>query len=92
MWITMVKAHSVVITVQVDMNSIVVCERIMKLQPAKKMNLIMMNESDGSWCRKLTLFERTYHHLLYCFPDESSLVEPIARIEEIQRAIVCIVL
>ena len=41
MWITMVKAHYVVITVQVDMNLNVVCERIMKLQPAKK----MINES-----------------------------------------------
>ena len=37
----MVKAHCVVITVQVDMDIIVVCERIMKLQPSKK----MMNES-----------------------------------------------
>ena len=36
-------------------------------------------------------FERTYH-LLHCFPDVSSLVEPVARIEEIQRVIVCIVL
>ena len=43
MWITMVKAHCVVITEQVDMNFIVVSERIMKLQPGKKMNLI--NES-----------------------------------------------
>ena len=42
MWITMVKAHCVIITAQVDMNFIVVCERIMKLQPANKMNL---NES-----------------------------------------------
>ena len=41
--ITMVKAHCVVITAQVDMNFIVVCERIMELQPSKKMNL--MNES-----------------------------------------------
>ena len=40
-WITMVKAHYVVITVQVDMNLNVICERIIKLQPAKK----MMNES-----------------------------------------------
>ena len=31
MWIKMVK---VVITIQVDMNLIVICERIMKLQPA----------------------------------------------------------
>ena len=39
------KAQYVVIT-QVDMNLIVVCERIKKLQPAKKMNLMMMmNES-----------------------------------------------
>ena len=29
-------------------------------------------------------FERTYH-LLHYFPDVSSLVEPVARIEEIQR-------
>ena len=34
-------------------------------------------------------FEQTYH-LLY-FPDVSSLVEPVARIEEIQ-SLVCIVL
>ena len=27
-------------------------------------------------------FERTYH-LLHCFPDVRSLVEPVARIEEI---------
>ena len=47
MWIKMVKTQYVVITVQVDMNLIVVCERIMTLQPAKKMNLMMMmmNES-----------------------------------------------
>ena len=30
-------------------------------------------------------FEQTYHHLLHCFPDVRSLVEPVARIEEIQR-------
>ena len=57
MWITMVKAQYVVITIQVDMNSIVIRERIMKLQPAKKMNLMMMmNESDGGWCQLLMLF------------------------------------
>ena len=40
----MVKAHYVIITAQVDMNLIVVCE---ELQPGKKMNLMMMimNES-----------------------------------------------
>ena len=43
MWITMVNAHYVVMTLQADMNLIVVCERVMKLQPAKKMN--PMNES-----------------------------------------------
>ena len=36
MWITMIKAYCVVIIAQVD-------ERIMELQPSKKMNL--MNES-----------------------------------------------
>ena len=36
----MVKAHCVVIIVQVDMIFIVVSERIMELQPGKKMNLI----------------------------------------------------
>ena len=47
MWITMVKAHCVIITAQVDMNLIVVCERIMELQPSKKMMMMMMmmNES-----------------------------------------------
>ena len=31
-------------------------------------------------------FERSYHHhLLHCFPDVRSLVEPVPRIEEIQR-------
>ena len=29
-------------------------------------------------------FERSYH-LLHCFPDIRSLVEPVPRIEEIQR-------
>ena len=36
-------------------------------------------------------FEWTYHHLLQYFPEVSSLVEPVARIEEIQSPI-CIVL
>ena len=35
-------AQYVAITVPVDMNLIVVCESIMKLQPAKNMNLMMM--------------------------------------------------
>ena len=39
-----VKAHCVIITAQVDVNLIIVCERIMELQPSKKMNLTMMNE------------------------------------------------
>ena len=93
--ITMVKAHCVIITAQVDMNFIVVCERIMELQPSKKMNLIMMNESYKNFRFRRGLvpivdaileeFERSYHHLLHCFPDVRSLVEPVARIEEIQR-------
>ena len=42
----MVKAHCVVITAQVDINFIVVCERIMELQPSKKKKMMMMmNES-----------------------------------------------
>ena len=36
-------------------------------------------------------FERSYHHLLHCFPDVRSLVEPVARMEEIQN-LVCIVI
>ena len=37
-------------------------------------------------------FERTYHlHLLHCFPDVRSLVEPVARIEETESP-VCIIL
>ena len=36
--ITMVKAHCVVITAQVDMNFIVVYERITELQPSKKIS------------------------------------------------------
>ena len=50
----MVKAHCVIITAQVDMNSIVVSEKIMELQPGKKMNLMMMNkllDLDSGWCR-----------------------------------------
>ena len=46
--ITMVKTHCVIITAQVDMNLIVVCERIMELQPSKKKKkkmMMMMNES-----------------------------------------------
>ena len=70
MWITMVKAHCVIITAQVDMNLSVVCERIMELQPGKKMNL-MMNESldlDSGWCRLLTLFWRSLsgHIIVFC--------------------------
>ena len=34
----MVKAHCVVITAQVDMNFIVVCERTMELQPSKNIH------------------------------------------------------
>ena len=45
MWIMMVKAHCVIITPQVDMNLIVVCERIIELQLSKKTNLMMMNKS-----------------------------------------------
>ena len=30
-------------------------------------------------------FEWSYHHFLHCFSDVRSLVEPIARIEEIRR-------
>ena len=41
----MIKAQCVVITVQVNMNFIVVYKRIMRLQPSKKINLMMMNES-----------------------------------------------
>ena len=42
----MVKAHCVIITAQVDMNLIVVCEWIMELQPSKEMMMMMMmNES-----------------------------------------------
>ena len=44
MWIMMVKAQCVVITLQDDMNLIVISERIMRFQPSNKMNL-MMNES-----------------------------------------------
>ena len=71
----MVKAHCVVITAQVDMNFIVVCERIMELQPGKKMNLmmmIMMNESKKNldlgvgWCRSLTLFWRSLSGHIFC--------------------------
>ena len=36
MWITMVKACCVVMNAQVDMNFIVVCERIMKFNTAIK--------------------------------------------------------
>ena len=30
-------------------------------------------------------FEWSYYHLLHYFPDVRSLVDPVARIEEIQR-------
>ena len=41
----MVKAYCVVITAQVDINFVVICERIMELQPSKKKMMMMMNES-----------------------------------------------
>ena len=95
--ITMVKAHCVVITAQVDMNFIVVCERIMELQPSKKMNL---NHKNFRFRRRLVPivdavleeFEQSYHHLLHCFPDVRSLVEPVPRIEEMPESLVCIIL
>ena len=81
----MVKAHCVIINAQVDMNLIVVCERIMELQPSKK-KMMVMNYKIFRFRRRLVPivdavleeFERTYHHLLH-------LVEPVARVEEIQR-------
>ena len=66
-----------VITAQVDMNFIV-CKRIMELQPSKKMIVPIVDAV-------LEEFEQSYHHLLHCFSDVRSLVEPVARIEEIQR-------
>ena len=68
-----VKAQYVVITIQVDMNLIVVCERIMKLQPTKKIfrqRLVPIVDA------VLDEFERTYHHRLHCFLDVSSLAQP----------------
>ena len=64
------KAHCVIVTAQVDMNLIIICERIMELQPSKKM-MMMMNESldlDGGWCRLLTLFWRSLsrHIIIFC--------------------------
>ena len=61
----MVKAHCVIITAQVDMNLIVVCERIMELQLSKMM--MMMNESkdlDGS-CQLLMLFWRSLSGIVF---------------------------
>ena len=53
----MVKAHCVIITAQVDMNFIVVCERIMELQPSKMIEqIIKILDLSGGWCRSLTLF------------------------------------
>ena len=69
-----------VITAQVDMNFIVVCERIMELQPGKEMNLMMK-----IWCQSLMLFWRSLSSLSSSSADVRSLVEPVARIEEIQR-------
>ena len=34
-------------------------------------------------------FERSYDHLLHCFPDVRSLVEPVARIEETESSLYC---
>ena len=63
------KAHCVIITAQVDMNLIVVCQ-IMELQPSKKMNLMMKEllDLDGSWCQLLTLFWRSLsrHIIIFC--------------------------
>ena len=62
------------------MNLIVVGEQIIKLQPAKKMNLtmmimMMMNELVDVVLEK---FELTYH-LLHCFPDVKAVVARIDR-------------
>ena len=42
----MVKAHCVAITAQVDMNFIVLCERIMELQPSKTFEFAASIEED----------------------------------------------
>ena len=73
----MVKAQYVVITVQVDMSLIVVCERIMKVQPAK---MIESDDDDDDeqiirFGRELVLIVDGIYHLLHCFPDVNSLVE-----------------
>ena len=49
-----------------------------------------MNHKNFRFRRRLvpivdTVLEEFEHHLLHCFPDVRSLVEPVARIEEIQR-------
>ena len=61
------------------------------LQPAKKTNvMIMIIKIRFRWWlvpivhAVLEEFKQMYH-LLQCFPDVSSLVEPVARMEEMQR-------
>ena len=83
------------ITAQVDMNLIVVCEN-MELTAVKRKSEESdeSDESDddddeqiikilGGWCQLLTLFWRSLSRHIICFPDVRSLVEPVARIEEI---------
>ena len=68
MWITMVKAHCVIKTAQVDMNLIVVCERIMELEDESDERIIKILDLDGGWCRLLTLFWRSLsgHIIIFC--------------------------
>ena len=71
------KAHCVIITARVDMNLIVVCERIMELQLSKKKSdesdddeqnlIIKILDLDGGWCLLLMLFWRSLSgHIIFC--------------------------
>ena len=75
MWITMVKAHCVIISAQVDMNLIVVCERDHGVTAVKEEEddddderIIKILDFDGDWCRLLMLFWRSLsgHIIIFC--------------------------
>ena len=71
----MVKAHCVVITAQVDMNFIVVCDGVTAVKEDESDDdddddderIIKILDLGGGWCRSLTLFWRSLSgHIIFC--------------------------
>ena len=64
MWITMIKAHCVIITAQVD----IVCVTAVKEDESDYDNDERFIDLDGGWCQLLMLFWRSLsgHIIIFC--------------------------